>query len=689
MHLHLSKMGVFLRRCASTVGASEELCVSLALSLEAQGISDPSDVGVLAPGGVLPPTYRNVLLGPVGKDGGALLSEAVVRSRRILLPSIERQVMNDLRNKAPQAPPLLALRPKQKARSSRPPSQQQLQAAQRRVNSFHAARGPALQQPISDETLHAKEDAKLNKAIDRGVALIYLLGREAPRMLPLLSSSPTSPLLDESHIMLLRDVVKDKITSARNLERIIRGAEGFVKHARAVALDLTDLTAWDLGAYLQLEKARPHGKPALLLRSVTWLSRAGGFNWPTTDPLVKAQCEPQQAGATAEPPAQAPCPTLDMLKKMEANVFDAGSLVLRVYAGFIALLAHGCLRYSDAQHSKGLCLTADAIVGKSWKMKKRRHHVPWAALRQGVAGTDWGAHWLTQLTKAGLPGPDFLLKAPSLDLRSFKASVATYSDVSAVMRALLMLSGSDAAEALAFTPHSWRHIYPTMGRQLQVPDAQLEDVGHWKANSGMPRRYDSAACVTELAVKSSILSAVAAGWTPVASGCVPLPAPATPAPATPALAAAPSTPSGPPVKRRCAAPSHNPHIQHHPGEHILTDDTRVLNKDSSLCHFYAGNASTRCGTWRCGTPAAPAANADFLDAAAAKATLQQAICKKCRSSRLKELTGQAAASSPRSPSSASASPSPSSSSGSSSASVSIIAIDSDHSEDWEVRTPTH
>jgi hypothetical protein len=37
----------------------------------------------------------------------------------------------------------------------------------------------------------------------------------------------------------------------------------------------------------------------------------------------------------------------------------------------------------------------------------------------------------------------------------------------------------------------------------------------------MPRRYDSAACVTELIAKSTISSALRAGWKIAAPGCVP------------------------------------------------------------------------------------------------------------------------------------------------------------------------
>ena len=73
------------------------------------------------------------------------------------------------------------------------------------------------------------------------------------------------------------------------------------------------LSEGDIAAYLQAERHRSRGKPALTFRSIVWLANAGGFEWPTKAPLVKAQCAPPAVGAApASMPAQAPCPSLDM-----------------------------------------------------------------------------------------------------------------------------------------------------------------------------------------------------------------------------------------------------------------------------------------------------------------------------------------------------------------------------------------
>ena len=82
----------------------------------------------------------------------------------------------------------------------------------------------------------------------------------------------------------------------------------------------------------------------------------------------------------------------------------------------------------------------------------------------------------------------------------------------AVMRALLVLCGMPTAGALDCTPHSWRHLYLTLVRQLRLADDQLNVVGHWAEQSGMPRRHDTAACVSELAAKAGVMDVVISGW---------------------------------------------------------------------------------------------------------------------------------------------------------------------------------
>ena len=113
-----------------------------------------------------------------------------------------------------------------------------------------------------------------------------------------------------------------------------------------------------------------------------------------------------------------------MVRDLEIMVFNEPMPVVRVLAGFIVLMAHGCLRCADAQHSRDLHLTSDAIIGTTWRMKRKRRQQLWAALRVGVSGRDWGGQWLHELSAQGLPGSDYVIQAPCPDLSKFNGKIA-------------------------------------------------------------------------------------------------------------------------------------------------------------------------------------------------------------------------------------------------------------------------
>ena len=100
------------------------------------------------------------------------------------------------------------------------------------------------------------------------------------------------------------------------------------------------------------------------------------------------------------------------------------------------------------------------------------------------------------------------------------------------MRALLVQGGMELSEAMSFSCHSWRHLYPTAGRQLDLDPEKIESIGHWAPSAGMAARYDSLACVAELVQKAKVRNALTSGWDMVAPGCVPRQVPCTPPPSS-------------------------------------------------------------------------------------------------------------------------------------------------------------
>ena len=221
-------------------------------------------------------------------------------------------------------------------------------------------------------------------------------------------------------------------------------------------------------------------------------------------------------------------------------------VVTRCYAGIYCALTHGMLRWSDLQRTSGLELTQDAITGVAC-MKNQRFTTRWAAPRYGFTNTDWGMQWHTALSQAGLPGPDFIIWSADKHLTAFKNTIAEFACAQRAMRSLLQRHPFkyNDENAKKYTLHGFRHIYTTTMRQLNFPDDVIDDAGHWKRGSGMPRVYDAAEATTELVAKNKVRCAIASGWRRAKPGCLPPPAPFSPsAPATPGpvILGAPSTP---------------------------------------------------------------------------------------------------------------------------------------------------
>ena len=81
--------------------------------------------------------------------------------------------------------------------------------------------------------------------------------------------------------------------------------------------------------------------------------------------------------------------------------------------------------------------------------------------------------WLSELAKENLPGKDFVLRAPNHTKTAFQDRIADFYDAQAALRALLVAGGMPIQEAMKFSCHSWRHLYPTAGKQLDLTQTTL------------------------------------------------------------------------------------------------------------------------------------------------------------------------------------------------------------------------
>jgi hypothetical protein len=174
------------------------------------------------------------------------------------------------------------------------------------------------------------------------------------------------------------------------------------------------------------------------------------------------------------------------------------------------LLTHGTLRWSDLQRTREISLGRDLIYGKS-VMKRKSVLTPWVASRFGFSGKDWGAAWYAALQSVNLPGPDFLLFEPA-SLTVLRPIPASYSTILNFMRIVLCFLGLTINQALEYSLHSWRHLYPTLSAQLGLDPAQQEAIGHWNKGSSMPIHYDAMTNSLEIRAKQHVVGSVRKGY---------------------------------------------------------------------------------------------------------------------------------------------------------------------------------
>ena len=115
----------------------------------------------------------------------------------------------------------------------------------------------------------------------------------------------------------------------------------------------------------------------------------------------------------------------------------------------------------------------------------------WAVLRRGFSGFDWCTLWLEALAASELPGADFVAWRPSALLKGFVRSIAKWGDAQWALVALLLLAGVDSDEVVLYSTHSFRHVAPTIGVQLRVPEPVLNAMGNWAGPTPMAGVYNS------------------------------------------------------------------------------------------------------------------------------------------------------------------------------------------------------
>ena len=132
-------------------------------------------------------------------------------------------------------------------------------------------------------------------------------------------------------------------------------------------------------------------------------------------------------------------------------------LGIRWGALLACLLAHACLRFSDAQRSVKLSLGGSSVYGYCWRSKRQRTGFPFAALRDGYSKAPWAAALVDLVSKLPSWGilPDFVLPQFGPDLERPLPRPGTYACAVGLFRRALRLSPlalpEDAARQLIGT----------------------------------------------------------------------------------------------------------------------------------------------------------------------------------------------------------------------------------------------
>ena len=419
---------------------------------------------------------------------------------------------------------------------------------------------------------------------------------------------------DAAYLQVQNDSFRFGSSSPPTILGYLKAAKLLVNWALACSRNFSTLSEFEVACFLKDQCPRGVSVPNGVYRGLIWFEKSMDVCLHTASPIVVSQSNPTREFAAAQA-VTAEMATIKMLSDMEHFVKSAPTLPLRIYAGIMCTLGHGVLRWKDLQRSSQLHLTPDALVGVTWQMKKKKTQVPWAALRMGLNSDDWAGTWIDLMQSADMPGQDFVVYATSRDFCSFTSRIGAYSDGVNAMRALLIIAGMTPECALCFTLHSWRHLFPTAARQLRLPEHEQVEMGHWATGSGMPRRYDSAACVTELIAKTAVTSAFISGWQIADAGCIP---------------------SAPPSMSRCPAVAGEKHKKRKTQSPLVmttdsavTQSVRVVNYVSGKVHFWSYGKRTLCRKWLCGSPDEPSSNAVFADLQSSTTSTKSSNCLFC------------------------------------------------------------
>ena len=118
--------------------------------------------------------------------------------------------------------------------------------------------------------------------------------------------------------------------------------------------------------------------------ALVWASKVFIMKLGADAPEIVSFCAELGSKSTSGGPRKAPVKATlvppDIIEKLEALVSSGHSVPIRVFCGVALLCCHGVKRWGDVQHVSSLRLTKDALVAVTWRSKKKKGPLTWAAL---------------------------------------------------------------------------------------------------------------------------------------------------------------------------------------------------------------------------------------------------------------------------------------------------------------------
>jgi len=366
----------------------------------------------------------------------------------------------------PSAPAVVS-EPKASATRHKLPSKTSVVSLKSSMKSFtmRVALGRKVAKPASSlkhTSLACKSKSDMEAALKK-VHVVFLKYAEAsPRFMTLEHD------VDHVHDMQLQSYRMGS-RSARVVAQRARSAEAFFLDCKVLCIDLAKATPFQVALWVR-SRCVDGCKSAAAMAASTLRTVEFATDWKLhlDHPLVRCQVMPApNPDGDSAPAASARTPTVSMVREIEKLVKFAETPQLRCIAGLVACLAFGATRFSDAQASKDVYLTKDAITGSAF-LKNKKTWTRWFCSRNGFDG-DWAGEWMKELSEQGLPGPDFILWAPNSSFDEWLPRHAEYHDIRRSLHFILhSCMGLSVEEAVDFTPHSFRHFLVEAGQQLRA-----------------------------------------------------------------------------------------------------------------------------------------------------------------------------------------------------------------------------